>query len=99
MISKVDECSCASEVCKSVNVLEAVRWTAMAWNDVSESTIVKCFIKAGMLNSEGETNEAHEKLMRVLMSILLPTLMRNLTLFMTWSKKSMVQMQHLFETL
>ena len=28
----------------------------MAWNEVSQSTIVKCFIKAGILNAEGETN-------------------------------------------
>ena len=28
----------------------------MAWNDVSESTVVKCFIKAGILTSEGELN-------------------------------------------
>ena len=28
----------------------------MAWNDVSESTVVKCFIKAGILDSEGNTN-------------------------------------------
>ena len=28
----------------------------MAWNDVSESTVVKCFIKAGMLDAEGNTN-------------------------------------------
>lgn len=30
----------------------------MSWNDVSESAIVKCFIKAGILNPEGETNAA-----------------------------------------
>ena len=28
----------------------------MAWNDVSESTVVKCFTKAGMLDAEGNTN-------------------------------------------
>jgi hypothetical protein len=28
----------------------------MAWNDVSESTVIKCFIKAGILSSEGEVN-------------------------------------------
>ena len=57
VVSKIDECSSASEVCKSVDVLQAIRWTAMAWNDISESTIIKCFIKAGILNSEGDANE------------------------------------------
>lgn len=56
MVSKVDECSSATEVCKSVDILQAIRWSAMAWNDGSQSKVVKCFIKAGILNSEGETN-------------------------------------------
>ena len=56
VVSKVDECSSATEVCKSVDILQAIRWTAMAWNEVSQSTIVKCFIKAGILKAEGETN-------------------------------------------
>lgn len=58
MVNKVDDCSTASEVCKSVDVLQAIRWTAMAWNDVPKSTVVKCFIKAGVLHCEGETNAA-----------------------------------------
>ena len=28
----------------------------MAWNEVSQSTIMKCFIKTGISNAEGETN-------------------------------------------
>ena len=58
VVSKIEECSSASEVCKSVDLLQAMRWNAMAWNDVPESTVVKCFIKAGILNAEGETNAA-----------------------------------------
>ena len=58
MVNKVDDCSTASEVCKSVDVLQAIRWTAMTWNDVPKSTVVKCFIKAGVLNCKGETNAA-----------------------------------------
>ncbi|CAB4015343.1 tigger transposable element-derived 6-like [Paramuricea clavata] len=38
VVSTIDVCSSASEVCKSIDVLQAMRWTAMAWNDVSEST-------------------------------------------------------------
>ena len=30
----------------------------MAWNDVPKPTVVKCFIKAGILNSERKTNAA-----------------------------------------
>ena len=56
VVSKVDQCNSASDVCKSVDVLQAIRWTSMAWTDVSGSTVVKCFIKAGMLDAEGKTN-------------------------------------------
>ena len=56
VVSKVDECNSATEICKSVNVLQAIRWTAMAWDEISGTTIVKCFAKAGILDSEGKTN-------------------------------------------
>ena len=56
VVSKLDECNSATEICKSVNVLQAIRWTAMAWDEISETTIVKCFAKAGILDSEGKTN-------------------------------------------
>ena len=39
-----------------MNVLQAMRWIAMSWNDVSEETVIKCFIKSGILNSEQESN-------------------------------------------
>ena len=54
VVSKIDDCNSATEVSKSVDLLQAIRWIAQAWEDVSESTIKKCFIKAGFL-SEDET--------------------------------------------
>lgn len=51
VVSKVDQCSSASDVCKSVDLLQAIRWMSMPWNDVSETTVVKCFFKAGILDS------------------------------------------------
>ena len=56
IVSKVDECSSAMEICKSVNVLQAIRWTAMVWDEISETTTIKCFAKAGILDSEGKMN-------------------------------------------
>ena len=39
IIDKIEECSTASEIVKSVNVLVAVRWVARAWESVSSDTI------------------------------------------------------------
>ena len=49
VLSKIDECETASEVVKSVNILIAIRWVAMAWSCVREETITKCFRKAEFL--------------------------------------------------
>ena len=52
VLSKIDTCSSASEVVKSVTILHAVRWVAEAWKNVSELTVKKCFHKAGILEQD-----------------------------------------------
>ena len=52
LVSKIDDCNSATEVCKSVYLLQAIRWIAQAWESVSESTIKKCFAKAGILSAD-----------------------------------------------
>ena len=42
----------AGDVCKSINVLQAIRWIAQAWEAVEPSTIVKCLTNAGVLDKE-----------------------------------------------
>ena len=49
VISKIDECDSASEVIKSVDILQAIRWVSQAWEEVKQETISKCFRKAGVL--------------------------------------------------
>ena len=52
VVSKIDDCNSATEVSKSVDLLQATRWIAQAWENVSESTIKKCSIKAGFLSED-----------------------------------------------
>ena len=52
IITKVEECTSAAEVVKSVNILQAIRWIAEAWKSIDPATIKKCFRKAGMLDRE-----------------------------------------------
>ena len=47
---KIETCSSASDVLKPVNVLHAIRWVAEAWKNVNETTLKKCFCKAGFLH-------------------------------------------------
>ena len=45
ILSKIEECTTASEVVQSVNILIAIRWVAQAWSKVKAETICKCFRK------------------------------------------------------
>ena len=61
ILAKIDECDSASDVSKSITVLVAVRWIAMAWSLVEEETIRKCFRKAGILDLDMAVVERDEE--------------------------------------
>ena len=54
IVAKIDQHALASEVAKTINILQAIRWIAEAWQQVSCETILKCFRKAGILTKEFE---------------------------------------------
>ena len=52
-----DESKSVTDLCKSVNVLDAINWISEAWKKVSTQTIMNCFRKAGL----GESSETIEE--------------------------------------
>ena len=50
VLARIEECTSASDVVKSLTILHAIRWTAQAWSQVSSEIMKKCFRKAGILN-------------------------------------------------
>lgn len=52
VLAKIEDCTSATEVAKSVDVLYAIRWISKAWEEVAKKTIMKCFRKAGILDSD-----------------------------------------------
>ena len=54
VLTKIDTCSTAHDVIKSVTILDAIRWVALAWEKVSPETVQKYFRKAGILSTNLE---------------------------------------------
>ena len=50
--SKVDGKLTASEITKSVHVLMSIQWGKKAWDEISEETIKRCFVKVGLFPEE-----------------------------------------------
>ena len=61
VLAKIDQSASSKEVSKSVNVLVAIRWVAVAWSQVKEETIRKCFHKAGILGADMSVVERDEQ--------------------------------------
>lgn len=47
LLSQMETVSNATELCKSITVLDAIRWIDRAWGETTETTIVKCFRDPG----------------------------------------------------
>ena len=50
ILAKIEECTTATDVVKSVTILHAIRSVSQAWKEVRSEVIKKCFRKAGILN-------------------------------------------------
>ena len=47
VLFRMDEAACASDLAKSVNILDAIMWLKSAWDSVKPTTIQKCFARCG----------------------------------------------------
>lgn len=57
----MDECSSATDLAKTIDVLDALLWLKSAWECVSAMTIQKCFLKCGFnVGEECEIPEVPE---------------------------------------
>ena len=53
VLTKVDQCSTATEISKSLTILQAIYWTSGAWKAVQDSTVIqKCYRKCGVLDKD-----------------------------------------------
>ena len=59
ILARMNEATCASDLVKSVNILDAIMFLRRAWDAVQPSTITRCFEKCGFveLSVREEENE------------------------------------------
>ncbi|XP_025205101.1 tigger transposable element-derived protein 6-like [Metopolophium dirhodum] len=64
LLCKMDNCSSAHQFAKSISVLDAVNWIALACNNVKAECVRNCFRKAGFLSNEGTNIDLPENALK-----------------------------------
>ena len=57
LLTKLDICEKASEIAKSVSVLDCIYWINASWRETDLSTIRKCFLRAGMFQDDDRIDD------------------------------------------
>jgi hypothetical protein len=83
LLARMDEATSATDLAKSITVLDAIHWMKLAWNQVKPETIKKCFKNCGIgdataMGKEEEVEETvllneERRLLRMLNGKSLPT--------------------------
>ena len=80
VLARIGENISATEIVKSLDVLQAIRWVQESWRDVSSTTIKNCFEKCGfvkmdeeLMEEDEENDEEFEELVRELTPDVLPS--------------------------
>ena len=61
ILVEMDEVSTASQLAKSITLLDAVRWLGNAWHAVKPSTCVKCFARCGLVDAASTSPSEEEE--------------------------------------
>ena len=61
VLERVNEKKSASEIVKSLNVLQAIQWVQESWKDVTSATIKNCFEKCGIVKRHDELMEIEDE--------------------------------------
>jgi hypothetical protein len=60
VVSRVDEMSSATDISRSVDILDAIRWLDHAWALVHHTTIAKCFQRCGFEPSQDKHQDTEQ---------------------------------------
>lgn len=60
LLVEMDESSTASQLAKSITLLDAVRWMGNAWYAVKPSTCAKCFARCGLVDATSNNSSEAE---------------------------------------
>ena len=61
VLARVNEKKSASEIVKSLNVLQTIQWVQESWKDVTNATIKNCFEKFGIVKRHEELTEVEDE--------------------------------------
>ena len=57
IIARVKEDLLALQIAQEIDVLQAIKWVAKAWKEVTAGTIKNCFAKCGFTEERNETED------------------------------------------
>ena len=86
VITMTTDHNCATDVAKTLDVLQAIRWMETAWSKVENDTIIKCFAASGISSTFSEA-----AIVSIVSTILSNRLHPEVESVLTWSPITNVQ--------
>ncbi|CAH1375300.1 unnamed protein product, partial [Tenebrio molitor] len=54
LLANMDNATSAHELAKNITILDAIHWITSSVNKISKETVLRCFVKSGFVNTNGE---------------------------------------------